>query len=144
VPGVVELEIPPRRDHLALVRLVVTAAATVDGRLSERRMDDLRLAVSEACANAVDALAATGVPAPIVLRVELSGDDVAVTVIDRAGGFEPTALQPIPGVTEPERLGHERGLGIPLMQSLSDEVTFTRTAEGTEVRLAVRVPERSD
>ena len=140
---VVDLEIPARRDHLALVRLVVTAAATVDGRLSDRRIDDLRLAVSEACANAVDALVAAGIESPVVVSVDLSGDDVAVTVTDRAGGFEPAALEPIPGATEPGRLGHERGLGIPLMRSLIDEVTFTRTAEGTAVRLAVHPDERA-
>lgn len=134
----VDLEIPARRDHLALVRLVVTAAAAVDGRLSDRRIDDLRLAVSEACANAVDALAKAGIDAPVLLHIDLSGDDVAVTVTDRAGGFEPAAVEPIPGATEPGRLGHERGLGIPLMRSLTDEVAFTRTGKGTSVRLAVR------
>lgn len=136
--GVVDLEIPARRDHLALVRLVVTAVAGVDGRLSDRRIDDLRLAVSEACANAVDALAAAGIDSPVLLRIDLSGDDVAVTVTDRAGGFEPAAVEPIPGATDPGRLGHERGLGIPLMRSLTDHVAFTRTGHGTSVRLAVR------
>ena len=135
--GAVDLEIPARRDHLALVRLVVTAAAAVDGRLSDRRIDDLRLAVSEACANAVDALTAAGIDAPVLMHIDLTGDDVAVTVTDRAGGFEPSAVEPIPGATEPGRLGHERGLGIPLMRSLTDEVAFTRTGQGTSVRLAV-------
>lgn len=139
----VDLEIPARRDHLALVRLVVTAAAAVDGRLSDRRIDDLRLAVSEACANAVDALAAAGLDAPVLLHIELAGDDLAVTVTDRAGGFEPAAVEPIPGATDPGRLGHERGLGIPLMRSLTDDVAFTRTGQGTSVRLAVR-PDQAD
>lgn len=136
--GVVILEIPPRRDHLALVRLVVTAAATIDGRLTDRRIDDLRLAVSEACANAVDALAAAGSTTPVLLSVELTETDVAVTVTDQAGGFEPAAVGTIPGATEPERLSHERGLGIPLMRSLVDDVVFTPTERGTAVRLAVR------
>jgi serine/threonine-protein kinase RsbW len=138
VAGVVTLEIPPRRDHLALVRLVVAAAATIDGRLSDRRIDDLRLAVSEACANAVDALVAAGSTAPVLLSFELSDEDVAVVVTDEAGGFEPGAVETIPGATEPERLRHERGLGIPLMRSLVDEVVFTKTEGGTSVRLTVR------
>ena len=46
---VVRLEIPPRRDHLALVRLVVSGALAVDRRVPERRIEDLRLAVTEAC-----------------------------------------------------------------------------------------------
>ena len=134
----VELEIPPRTDHLALVRLVVESSASIDGQISERRIDDLRLAVSEASANALDAQAAAGSDAPVRIRIELDRDVVAVTVTDHAGGFEMADVDPIPPVTDPQRLRHERGLGIPLMRSLVDEVTFTRTDDGTAVRLVVR------
>ena len=44
----VELQIPPRSDHLALVRLVVEGAVRLGGALPDSRVDDLRLAVSEA------------------------------------------------------------------------------------------------
>lgn len=138
MPRVVELEIPPRSDHLALVRLVVTSAASLGGAFTDRRVDDLRLAVSEACANAVDAVLAGEGKGPVVVRVEVGEDEVAVTVTDRGGGFEPAEVEAIPGATEPGRLRHEHGLGIPLMRSLVDEVTFAKTADGTAVRLAVR------
>lgn len=134
----VELVIPPRSDHLALVRLMVQAAASIDGRVPERRIDDLRLAVSEACANALDAQHAAGVDEPVHTLIELSDAGVAVTVTDHAGGFDAATLAPIPPVADPKRLRHERGLGIPLMRSLVDEVTFTRTKDGTAVRLLVR------
>lgn len=42
---VVELEIPARSDHLALVRLVVGNTAVISGVLSARRIDDLQLVV---------------------------------------------------------------------------------------------------
>lgn len=135
--SVVELEIPPRNDHLALVRDVVERAASIDKQIPPRRIDDLRLAVSEACANALDAEEASGCDAPIRIRIEAADDHVEVTVTDRAGGFDLDALDPIPPVTDPSRLRHERGLGIPLMRSLVDELTFTRTADGTVVRLLV-------
>lgn len=138
--GVVALEIPPRRDQLALVRLVVTATATIDGRLTEARVEDLGLAVSEACANAFDAMAESGLDSAVVVTVDTDHEELAVTVSDEAGGFELAAVEPIPGATEPGRLGHERGLGIPLMRSLVDEVAFTRTDRGTAVRLSVRAP----
>jgi anti-sigma regulatory factor (Ser/Thr protein kinase) len=137
VSSVVELEIPPRSDHLALVRLVVETAASIDGQIPERRIDDLRLAVSEACANSLDAQLATGRDAPVHILIELAEDLVAVTITDHAGGFDVDELDPIPPVTDPKRLRHERGLGIPLMRSLVDETTFTRTADGTKVRLVV-------
>lgn len=133
----VELQIPPRSDHLALVRLVVEGAARL-GALADRRVDDLRLAVSEACTNALDAQEGAS-DEPINIRIELLGDAVAVTITDHAGGFEVDAVEPVPAATDPGRLRHEHGLGISLMRSLVDELTFTPTDDGTAVRLLVRV-----
>lgn len=136
----VELEIPPRSDYLALVRLVVASTATLEPALSDRRVDDLRLAVSEACANAVDGQRARGSTLPVHIAIEVDDAAVAVTVTDHGGGFEPDAVDPIPPADDPGRLRHERGLGIPLMRSLADTVSFTPTADGTAVRLVVRMP----
>jgi anti-sigma regulatory factor (Ser/Thr protein kinase) len=41
-------------------------------------------------------------------------------------------------VTDPDRLKFERGLGIPLIRALVDEVEFSPTDEGTAVRLVMR------
>jgi anti-sigma regulatory factor (Ser/Thr protein kinase) len=135
---VVQLQIPPRSDHLALVRTVVEGAARIGGSLPDRRLDDLRLAVSEACANAFDAQVETSSDAAILVSIELDDDTIAVTVTDHAGGFAVEDVDPIPAATDPGRLRHERGLGIPLMRSLVDELTFTPTGDGTTVRLVVR------
>ena len=139
MPSVVVLEIPARRDHLALVRLVVSGTAAIERLVPEGRLEDLRLAVSEACANAVDAQLAHGGDAPLRVEIDVDADAVAITVTDHAGGFDADEVDPIPRATDPQRLRHERGLGIPLMRSLVDEVTFTRTDDGTAVRLVVRV-----
>lgn len=133
----VELTIPPRSDYLALVRLVVASTATLADFLTDRRVDDLRLAVSEACANAVDGQRAQGSSLPIHIAIELSAEAVTVTVTDHGGGFEPDAVDPIPAADDPGRLRHERGLGIPLMRSLADDVRFTPTTNGTAVRIIV-------
>lgn len=134
---VVTLEIPPRSAHLALVRLVVDSVARIGGGLTDRRLDDLRLAVSEASANALDAQRSMGSDASVVVSIELDDDTVAVTVTDQAGGFAVDDVDPIPAATDPRRLGHERGLGIPLMRSLVDELSFTSTDRGTAVRLVM-------
>ena len=133
----VELLIPPRNDHLALVRRVVSAAAATDEALSARRIDDLSLAVSEACANAIDAQRAIEAAAPVAIRIELDDRVVAVTVTDHAGGFSPDDVDPLPSVDDPGRLRHEHGLGLPLIRSLSESVTFRSTDDGTEVRMVV-------
>jgi len=134
----VALEIPPRREHLALVRLVVGATAAVGPPLTDRRIEDLKLAVSEACANAMDAQLRATSEASLRITIELDDESVAVTVSDHAGGFEPGAIDPLPSVTDPQRLRHERGLGLPLMRSLVDVVTFTPTDAGTAVRLEIQ------
>jgi serine/threonine-protein kinase RsbW len=134
----VRLEIPPRRDHLALVRLVVSGAVAIDRRLAERRVEDLRLAVTEACANAVEAQVATGTSRPLEVLIDLRDDIVAVTVTDHAGGFDPEDLPALPPVTDPGRLGHERGLGLALMRAHVDEVQFVATDDGTAVRLVMK------
>ena len=136
--NVVRVEVPPRRDHLALVRLVVSGAAAIGRSVPERRLEDLRLAVTEACANAMDATQKAGSEAPIVVAIDLEEGQAVVTVSDAAGGFDPAVVERLPAATDPERLTHERGLGLSLMRSLVDEVTFTRTADGMEVRLVVR------
>lgn len=135
----IDLQIPPRSDYLALVRRVVARAASVDDVLSDRRIDDLSLAVSEACANAIDAQRAAGSPEPVEIVIELTRTAVIVTIRDHAGGFAPDEVDPIPAADDPGRLRHERGLGLPLMQSLAESVTFTPTADGTAVRLEVLV-----
>lgn len=131
----IHLEIPPRNDHLALVRRVVAAAAGTDEELTARRIDDLSLAVSEACANAIEAQGALDAEAPVLVRLDLDHGRVVVTVTDHAGGFSPDDVDPLPAVEDPGRLRHEHGLGLPLMRSLTDSVTFAPTADGTAVRL---------
>lgn len=134
------LEIPPRSDHLVLVRRVVATAADLHGVLADRRIDDLSLAVSEACANAIDAQRPVGSEAPIEIAVDLDPKAVVVTVTDHAGGFSPDAVDPLPAADDPVRLRHERGLGLPLMRSLADAVTFRRTRTGTAVRIEMHEP----
>lgn len=138
----IHLQIPPRNDHLALVRRVVATAAATGDELPGRRIDDLSLAVSEACANAIEAQAASGVGDPVAIRIDLAEREVVVTVTDHAGGFSPDDVDPIPAAEDPQRLRHEHGLGLPLMRSLSSSVRFDRTADGTAVRIVVeRAPE---
>ena len=63
---------------------------------------------------------------------------MAVTVTDHAGGFAPDEVDPLPSAEDPGRLRHERGLGLPLISSLAESVTFTPTGDGTAVRIEVR------
>ena len=139
--AVVELEIPARPAYLSLVRLVVDAAiGSLAPGLSPARLDDLKIAVTEACANAIEAQEATGAEEPVVVRCVVDDDQVRVEIVDRGQGFDPDQVTRLPAATDPRRLRHESGLGIPLMRTLADEVDFRRAVNGTTVALTVYRP----
>ncbi len=139
--GEVRIEVPPRMDFLAVVRLVVAAAATMDPPLPESRLDDLRLAVTEACSNAIEAHRPEAAGEPVVVTCRIDSDRFQVDVRDRGPGFDPDSLTVLPDPTHPDRLKHESGLGVTLIRVLTDEVTFTPTEDGTIVSMIlVRTP----
>lgn len=135
---VVELEIPARPDFLEVARMVVTTAASIEPTFPDERINDLRLVVSEACTNAIEAHASAGdEDKRILLRCDLADDRVEVEVEDQGGGFDLADLAEMPAVTDPARLEHERGLGITLMREVADETEFRASPGGTAVRLVV-------
>ena len=138
VGEVIELEIPARAEFVALARLVVSALASSDSNLADERIDDLKLAVSEACTNAIEAHDAAGSSEQVLVRCRAGAETLEVCVEDRGHGFDPAGLPDHPPVTDPDRLKYERGLGIPLIKALVDEVLFNPTDEGTAVRLVMR------
>jgi anti-sigma regulatory factor (Ser/Thr protein kinase) len=121
---------------LALVRVVVSRVAGHGPPLEPLRINDLCLAVSEACANAVDAYADVGHPGePVDVRFALTDRHITVDVQDHAGGFEIETQHPELPDPHPHR---ERGLGLPLMRTLTDEMMVTGIDDGTCVRLVMR------
>ena len=133
----VELEIPSKAEYLSLVRAVVATAAALDPLLADARIEDLRLAVSEAATNAVEAHAALAGEERVAIRCALADDRVEVEVHDRGQGFDPSTVSEAPSPDAPARLDHERGLGLPLMRILTDEMTISSADAGTTVRLVV-------
>jgi serine/threonine-protein kinase RsbW len=134
---VLELEIPGRPEFVALVRLVVSSVASTRRVLAEDRIDDVKLAVSEACTNAIEAHGAVATDDHVVVRLIEGDDRLEVLIDDRGQGFDPATLPEHPPVTDPERLNFERGLGIPLIRTLVDEVDFDSGDEGTSVKLTI-------
>jgi serine/threonine-protein kinase RsbW len=137
VGEIVELEIPARIELLSLARLVITGAATIEPTFSDERIEDLRIAVSEACTNAIEAHLGSGAADRITIRCDLAEDRIEVEVTDRGAGFDPGAVEEVPDAEHPDRLEYESGLGIPLMRVLVDETEFRASPTGTAVRLVV-------
>lgn len=140
----IHLEIPPRLDYLAVVRLVVATAAALDPPLPESRLDDLRLAVTEACSNAIKAHRPEAEAEPVIVSCHLEADRFRVDIRDRGPGFDPDALSELPDADDPDRLQHESGLGIPLIRVLTDDVTFEAADDGTIVSMTLERPDAED
>lgn len=136
--NVVELEIPARPEFIALARLLVSAMAGGGTGMPDERVDDLKLAVSEACTNAIEAHDAVDSDERVVVRCTDNEGALEVRIEDRGGGFDPSGLPQHPPVTDPDRLRFERGLGIPLIRTLVDEVEFESSDGGTAVRIVMR------
>lgn len=161
----VVLDIPARKEYVALVRQVVSIIAGRDGLLETNRVDDLCLAASEACTNAIEAYgsdrpAAGGEETRVIVHVVEIGNGVTVAVDDSGPGFNPSSLDPgafradehpAGGKTDSgARSGSrsagswrsERGRGVSLIKALVDEVTFESSSGGTSVTMMMRGPSR--
>lgn len=133
----VRLEIPALPAFVGVARVVVASISTTVDGIDDDRLEDLRIAVSEACTNAVEAHLADGVEQRVVLRCVLEGDALEVHVEDSGPGFGSDAGgEGAVGIED----GAERGWGLQLIRALVDDVAFSSTGDGTgtSVRLLVR------
>ncbi len=119
--GDVELKVPSDVAYVSLARLVVTVAARQSG-MDDERVQDLKIAVSEATTNAILAHQRIGREGPVVLRFGRNGGQFRVTIHDTGPGFDPAAAEPRP----PSALLSEGGLGVVLIRGLADDVEFVR------------------
>ena len=133
--GSIEIEIPAQADYVSLVRLVVAAAAELSSSLEPSRIDDLRVVVSEATTNAIQAHIRSGCRSPVKVCCSCSDGRVSVTVRDEGPGFDVEALPEMPPPESPARLGRESGMGISIIRTLADESAFRSGPHGTVVSL---------
>ena len=135
----VEMRIPCEPRFLSVLRLTVAGAAARAG-LGVAEIDDVKVAVSEACTNAMEHAypPAEGQACPsIKIRVTAREGALRVEVEDEGGGFDPKRL---PKVDLEQRVQEEGGLGIYLMHQLMDEVKIeSAPGSGTKITLVKRL-----
>jgi serine/threonine-protein kinase RsbW len=118
--------LPSRPANVAVIRQALAGAIEVLG-LAESRLLDINTAVSEACNNVV-VHAYEGEHGPLEVFLCVQGSELEVVVRDDGVGIRPRA--PEPGL-------EVQGLGLSLIQTLSDRVEFLGGVnQGTEVRMA--------
>jgi len=150
----VEVSFTPLPAHVRTARLVATAVARRSG-VDEALLDEVRLAVGEACSRAVEAhrLYCPAEPVRIALTDSAGRFEVEVTDTGAAGGpglagpaddadsgggdlasTAPggTAAGPAPGGSR--SLDH--GLGLAVIAGLADDVQISETAGGVRIRMS--------
>ena len=97
-------------------------------RIDDTTRRDIRIAVSEACGNAVEHAAGA---ADYEVTLDVNADRFTATVTDQGEGLtEGDTCAEMPG---PDAV---RGRGMPIMRALADEVVFTvQPGVGTTVQL---------
>jgi serine/threonine-protein kinase RsbW len=128
-PPRILLRIPCSPEYVSVARLTISAVASrMDFGIDD--IDDLKLAVGEACANAIEHAAEGDID--IVCTME--PEQLVLSVKDCGIGFDPSAPRPQAGEEPP--VG---GLGLILIQALMDDVQIHSDPKGgTEVRMVKR------
>jgi serine/threonine-protein kinase RsbW len=144
----VEMSFTPLPVHVRTARLVATAVARRSG-VEEALLDEVRLAVGEACSRAVEAHQAQCPAEPV--RIELTGSDgrfevvvtdAAIAAPDRAdsppGPADGWAGQAVANGDSAHTVGGFplEGLGLAVIAGLADDVQFTRTSAGLSIRMS--------
>lgn len=129
------LTIPAQAEYLDIVRLTLYGVASKAG-FSFEDIEDMKVAVAEACNNAILHAYEHGQSGTVEIRFEQQDSFLQIAIKDEGGSF-----QYVQRDTEAVTLHHKSigeaavgGLGLFLMQALMDDVqVMTNSGKGTEV-----------
>jgi serine/threonine-protein kinase RsbW len=131
-----ELILPPKPEYVRTARHTVGALARLHG-VPEDLIEDIKLAVSEACTTALLANADLTPPEPIVLYAWGEPDAMVLEVLDRGPGPAKEVLGN-PEELDTADLPFEKALSLPLIRGLVDEVAVgPREGGGAILRMTV-------
>lgn len=132
-PAVVEISIPCRAEYVGVARLAILGVAS-RMRFSYDEVEDIRLAVGEACASAIDRCKRKSESSEkISILCEVEENKLTVEVSDTGGA---------PSEKPQEEVTDEQSLGALLMGLLVDEVETESTSEGVNRIRMVKYVER--
>ena len=127
-PAVVELKIPCKPEYVGVARLAILGVAS-RMRFSYDQVEDVRLAVGEACTTAVEwATKNNRQDADIVVTSRITDSELTVDIVDNSGHREEPAAEETKDI-DPQNLGAL------LITLLVDEVTMTPVNGGTRVKM---------
>ena len=130
----VHIEIPPRSQYVGVVRLALaTLARSAD--LEEDTVDDLKIAVSEACANAVVSNEKDASGEPVSISWKEDSRRIVVEIGDRGRVYEGGTSE---DSWDTGRITPRITMSVALLRALVDECEFVpREGGGMYTRLVV-------
>jgi serine/threonine-protein kinase RsbW len=133
--GMVRLSFPAKPDYLLLARLALSGLARKFS-MSDEVLADLKLAVTEACGNAVRHAYSGGAGGHVTVSYVVSNAALEMIVEDQGRGFERREV-PAGPVSAPA----ESGMGISIMKAIVDDLDIHAGADGrgTVVRMSKRL-----
>lgn len=131
----VELRFSALPEHVRTARLVAAAVARRAG-VDEAVLDEVRLAVGEACTRAVGLHLSNGVEAPV--RVVLTDEEKKFSI--EVGDESPTSAGLTPGshpdVDEEPAAEGEDEMGLAVISGLVDDVEVSTSETGGRIRMS--------
>ena len=124
----VEIQIPPRPEYVGDVRLALGSLARTAG-MDEESIDDLRIALSEACTSAVMTHEQQGTEEPITVTWDVGPSNVAVEIAGARPGEED------PRDVDTQGFSTRFAMSEALLRSLVDG--YEVAEEGARVRLTM-------
>jgi anti-sigma regulatory factor (Ser/Thr protein kinase) len=132
----VEVAFTPLPAHVRTARLVATAVARRSG-VEEGLLDEVRLAVGEACSRAVEAHRRHCPAEPIRIEMSDLGEQFEVIVRDSVPGPQgpATANGAGNGTVTDNGTAFPPGFGLAVIRGLADDVRISATGSGVSVRM---------
>ncbi|MEN1760063.1 ATP-binding protein [Anoxynatronum sibiricum] len=133
----IELSIPHRSEYVSMIRLTVTAIASSMG-FDIEDIEDIKVALSEACSNAI-MHGGCGAEENFVVQFVREQERLTISVSDFGKGYSVQTLQ----APKLEEL-NEGGLGIFIIRSLMDDVKIkTGSSQGTSITMIKNLREEA-
>jgi len=125
----VEVTFTPQSAHVRTARLVATAVARRSG-IPDSLLDEVRLAVGEACSRAVEAHQLTCPAEPIRVALTDQAGRFEIEVVNNGRTSALTQAPPGAGALVPP------GFSLAVIAGLADDVQISETPTGTSVRMS--------
>ena len=133
----VEMTFTPLPAHVRTARLVATAVARRSG-VPEALLDEVRLAVGEACSRAVEVHQEHCPGEPVRVALTGAGERFEVVVTNTATSDEGMQWppQPAPGPDGRDPAALPAQLGLAVIAGLADDVQVSRNGDGLSIRMS--------